>query len=675
MSTTATDTKALDELCINTIRTLSMDAVQRANSGHPGAPMGLAPLAYVLYTRVMRHNPANADWPGRDRFVLSAGHASMLLYSMLYLTGYPMTLDDIKNFRQVGSPTAGHPERKYSPGIEVTTGPLGQGISNAVGMALGERMLAARFGDDIVGHHTFTIASDGDMQEGVASEASSLAGHLGLGRLIAFYDDNKIQLASKVDVVMSEDVAMRYEAYGWHVHNLGETNDPEEIEQATRAAMEVDDRPSLILIRTHIGYGSPNKQDTTKAHGSPLGEEEVRLAKENLGWDPDKDFYVPDEALEHFREACGRGSELEAEWDERFAAFREANPDKAALFEAIQAGEMPEGFDQDLPRFDADPKGMATRKASGEAIQWAAKRVPQLVGGSADLASSTNTDIEGGGDVQRGDYSGRNLRFGVREHGMGAIVNGLCIQGLRAFGATFLTFSDYMRGAVRLSALMKLPAIWVWTHDSIGLGQDGPTHQPVEHLAALRAIPRLNVVRPADANETALGWRFALRSTEAPTAFALSRQDLPVLDPDTVPDDAIERGAYVLSDSGDGDPDVILIGTGSEVSLCVEAAERLEADGVAVRVVSMPCMDTFTEADESYRDEVLPPSVRARVAVEAASPFGWDRWTGPHGAFLGMTTFGESGPAKDVYEHFGITSEKLVELGRSVMDRAGARSA
>ncbi|MEA2397096.1 MAG: transketolase [Thermoleophilaceae bacterium] len=675
MSTTATDTKALDELCINTIRTLSMDAVQRANSGHPGAPMGLAPLAYVLYTRVMRHNPANADWPGRDRFVLSAGHASMLLYSMLYLTGYPMTLDDIKNFRQVGSPTAGHPERKYSPGIEVTTGPLGQGISNAVGMALGERMLAARFGDDIVGHHTFTIASDGDMQEGVASEASSLAGHLGLGRLIAFYDDNKIQLASKVDVVMSEDVAMRYEAYGWHVHNLGETNDPEEIEQATRAAMEVDDRPSLILIRTHIGYGSPNKQDTTKAHGSPLGEEEVRLAKENLGWDPDKDFYVPDEALEHFREACGRGSELEAEWDERFAAFREANADEAALFEAIQAGEMPEGFDQDLPRFDADPKGMATRKASGEAIQWAAKRIPQLVGGSADLASSTNTDIEGGGDVKRGDYSGRNLRFGVREHGMGAIVNGLCIQGLRAFGATFLTFSDYMRGAVRLSALMKLPAIWVWTHDSIGLGQDGPTHQPVEHLAALRAIPRLNVVRPADANETALGWRFALRSTEAPTAFALSRQDLPVLDPDSVPDDAIERGAYVLSDSGDGDPDVILIGTGSEVSLCVEAAERLEADGVAVRVVSMPCMDTFTEADESYRDEVLPPSVRARVAVEAASPFGWDRWTGPDGAFLGMTTFGESGPAKDVYEHFGITSEKLVELGRSVMDRAGARSA
>ncbi|MFL5780406.1 MAG: transketolase [Thermoleophilaceae bacterium] len=674
MSTTATDTRALDELCVNTIRTLSMDAVQKANSGHPGAPMGLAPLAYVLYTRVMRHNPANPDWPNRDRFVLSAGHASMLLYSMLYLTGYPMTLDDLKSFRQVGSPTAGHPERKYSPGIEVTTGPLGQGISNAVGLALGERMLNARFGD-IVDHHTFTIASDGDMQEGVASEASSLAGHLGLGRLIAFYDDNKIQLASPVDVVMTEDVAKRYEAYGWHVQNLGETNDPDEIEQATRAAMDVEDRPSLILIRTHIGFGSPHKQDTTSAHGSPLGEDEVRATKERLGWDPDKQFYVPDEALEHFRGCCRRGAELEREWDERYRSWRESSSDQAELFDTIQRGEMPAGFDEDVPKFDADEKGMATRKASGAAIQWAAKRVPHLVGGSADLASSTNTDIDDGGEVTRDDYSGRNLRFGVREHGMGAIVNGLALQGLRAYGATFLTFSDYMRGAVRLSALMKLPSIWIWTHDSIGLGEDGPTHQPVEHLAALRAIPRLNVIRPADANETALGWRFALRQTEAPTAFALSRQNLPVLDPGQVPDDAIERGAYVLSDSSNGgDPDVILMGTGSEVSLCVEAAARLESDGVGVRVVSMPCMDTFAEQDDGYRDEVLPPSAAARIAVEAAVGLGWDRWIGPDGAFLGMHTFGESGPAKDVYEHFGITSDKLVELGRSVMDRAGARS-
>jgi transketolase len=677
MSTTATDTRALDELAINTIRTLSIDAVQRANSGHPGAPMGLAPLAYVLYTRVMRHSPANPDWPGRDRFVLSAGHASMLLYSMLYLTGYPMTLDDLKSFRQVGAPTAGHPERKYSPGIEVTTGPLGQGISNAIGLALGERMLAAQFnepGHEIVDHHTFTIASDGDIQEGVAAEASSLAGHLGLGRLIAFYDDNKIQLASPVDVVMTEDVGKRYEAYGWHVENLGDTDDPAAIEQATRAAMEVEDRPSLILLRTHIAHGSPNKQDTTSAHGSPLGEDEIRATKENLGWDPDKQFFVPDEALAHFRECCDRGREQEDEWSERFTAYRDANPAKAALFETIQRGEMPAGFDEDVPKFDADAKGMATRKASGAAIQWAAGKVPHLVGGSADLASSTNTDIDGGGDVTPGDFSGRNLRFGVREHGMAAIVNGLALQGLRAFGATFLTFSDYMRGSVRLSALMKLPAIWVWTHDSIGLGEDGPTHQPVEHLAALRAIPRLNVLRPADANETALGWRFALRQTEAPTAFALSRQNLPVLDPGSVPDDAIERGAYVLRDAGDGDPDLILIGTGSEVPLCVEAAEALESDGVAVRVVSMPCMDTFAEQDDSYREEVLPRSCRARVAVEAACPLGWDRWIGEDGEFLGMRTFGESGPAKDVYAHFGITSEKLVELGRTVMDRAGARS-
>jgi transketolase len=675
MTTTATDTRALDELCVNTIRTLAMDAVQKANSGHPGAPMGLAPLAYVLYTRIMRHNPSDADWPNRDRFVLSAGHASMLLYSMLYLTGYPMTLEDLENFRQVGSPTAGHPERKYSPGIEATTGPLGQGIATSVGLALGERMLAAKFNEpehEIVNHHTFTIASDGDMQEGVASEASSLAGHLGLGKLIAFYDDNKIQLASRVDVVMSENVAARYEAYGWHVIDVGETDDLDRLESATREAMLVEDRPSLVIVQTHIGAGSPNKQDTTKAHGSPLGEDEVRATKENLGWDPDKQFYVPDEALAHFRECCGRGAQLETAWNTLFDRYREDHPDKAALFEQIQKGEMPEGFEDDMPTYEADPKGMATRKASGEAIQWAAARVPHLVGGSADLASSNNTDIDGGGDVRAGDYSGRNIHFGVREHAMGAIVNGLGLQGLRAFGGTFLTFSDYMRGAVRLSALMKLPSIWIWTHDSIGLGEDGPTHQPVEHLCALRAIPRLNVLRPADANETALCWRFALRQTEAPSAFALSRQNLPTYDPDSIPDDAIERGAYVLYETGDGEPDLILIGTGSEVSLCMEAAGKL--DDLAVRVVSMPCMDTFTEQDDAYRDSVLPPSVRARVAVEAASPMGWDKWIGPDGAFLGMTTFGESGPAPEVYEHFGITAEKAAELGRSILDRVGARS-
>ena len=666
---TATESStALDKLCVDTIRTLSIDAVQKANSGHPGAPMGLAPLAYVLYTRVMRHNPADPDWLNRDRFILSAGHASMLLYSMLYLTGYPMTLDDIEHFRQVGWPTAGHPERKYSPGIEATTGPLGQGISMSVGIALGERMLAARFnrdGHDVVDNHTFTIASDGDMQEGVASEACSLAGHLGLGRLIAFYDDNKVQLAGPTSQSFSEDVGKRFEAYEWHVQNVGDDMSLDRLEDATRAAMAVEDRPSLIIVRSHIGYGSPHKQDTSSAHGSPLGEDEVRLTKEFYGWDPDKHFYVPEEALAHFRECCQRGREFESEWDGRFQAYSEAFPEEAKLLRQIHASELPEGWDADLLKFDPGDKPIATRKASEAAIQWAAARVPSLIGGSADLATSTNTDIADGGDVEKGTYGGRNLRFGVREHGMGAVVNGLGLRGFRAFGATFLTFSDYMKGAVRLSALMKLPVVWVWTHDSIGLGEDGPTHQPVEQLAGLRAVPRLNMIRPADANETALGWRFALRNGEAPTGFALSRQNLPILDPAAIPDDAIERGAYVLRDSDGGDPELILIGTGSEVSLCLEAADML--DGIRVRVVSMPCMDTFTHADEAYREQVLPAACTARIAVEAASPMGWDKWIGEAGRFVGMETFGESGPAKDVYEHFGITAEHVAEIGRELV--------
>ena len=670
MTATEPATIRLDELCVDTIRTLSMDAVQKANSGHPGTPMALAPLAYMLYTRVMHHNPSNPDWIDRDRFILSAGHASMLLYSMLYLTGYPLTMEDIKNFRQVGSPTAGHPERKDSPGIEATTGPLGQGISMSVGLALAERMLAARFneeGHEIVNHYTFVIASDGDMQEGVASEASSLAGHLGLGHLIVFYDDNKIQLAGPTSQSFSEDVGKRYDAYEWHVQNVGEDLSLESLEQATRNAMAVADRPSLILVRSHIGYGSPHKQDTSGAHGSALGEDEVRLTKEAYGWDPDKHFYVPDEALAHFRRCCERGRELEGEWEDRFRAYREAFPDKAAQLQMIDAARMPEGWDRDLPRFDPADKPIATRKASESVIQWAAASVPHLIGGSADLASSTNTDILDGGDVEKGTYGGRNLRFGVREHGMGAIVNGLALHGFRAFGATFFTFSDYMRGAVRLSALMKLPSIWVYTHDSIGLGEDGPTHQPIEQLAGMRAVPTLKMVRPADANETALAWRYALRSNDAPTAFALTRQSLPILDPNAIPDDAIERGAYVLRDAEGADPELILIGTGSEVSLCLEAADLL--DGVRVRVVSMPCMENFTKADEAYREQVLPASCRARVAVEAASPFGWDKWIGSDGAFVGMETFGASGPAKDVYDHFGITSHRVAELGKELIGR------
>src|SRR4051812_44965712 len=554
----APEQTGLDELCVNTIRTLSMDAVQKANSGHPGTPMALAPLAYVLYTRVMRHAPQHPDWPARDRFVLSCGHASMLLYSILYLTGYDLTLDQIKNFRQLGSPCAGHPEYGHLPGIETTTGPLGQGISNAVGMALAERMLNARFGD-LLDHFTYVIASDGDLQEGVASEACSLAGHLGLGRLIAFYDDNHISIEGDTALSFSEDVPGRFEAYGWHTLNLGEDLSLDRLEEALRTAQEVEDRPSLIVVRSHIAYGSPNKVDTAGAHGSPLGEEEVRLTKEAYGWPSQEPFFVPDEALTHFREAVERGNELYEEWRERFESSADA-----AEIERMLARRLPDGWDRDLPRKGPDAGMIATRKASQEIIQWAAERVPELVGGSDDLGPSTLTLIKYAGGVEKGAYDGRNLHFGIREHGMGAIVNGLVLSGFRAYGATFLIFSDYMKGAIRLAALMRIPSIFVFTHDSIGLGEDGPTHQPIEQLASLRATPNLYVVRPAGYNETARAWQFALQQTEHPVAMALSRQGLPVWDPDGVPADAVARGAYVLHDSDGGDPQVLLMSTGSE---------------------------------------------------------------------------------------------------------------
>jgi transketolase len=674
-----TGSEQLDELSINTIRTLSMDAVEKAKSGHPGAPMALAPLAYLLYTRVMKHNPANAEWFDRDRFVLSAGHASMLLYSSLYLSGYGLTLDDLKSFRQLGSPTAGHPERGDAPGIEATTGPLGQGISMAVGLALAEAMLAARFnrpGHDLIDHRTFTIASDGDMQEGVASEACSLAGHLGLGKLIAFYDNNHIQLAGETSMAFSEDVAKRFEAYGWHVQDLGEDIALARMELAIAGAEEVRDRPSLIILRTHIGYGSPNKQDTEKAHGSPLGEDEVRLTKEAYGWDPDAQFLVPDEVLAHFKATAGeRGAKAEAEWEERAAAYRSAHPDLWDELALVMEGRLPDGWDAEVPRFRPEGGMVATRKASNSVIQWAAGRVPHLVSGSADLEPSTLTLIDGGGAVKKGGYSGRNVHYGVREHGMGAIVNGLCLHGLKAFGSTFFTFSDYMKGAIRLAALMHLPAIHVFTHDSIGLGEDGPTHQPIEQLAHLRAVPNLYMVRPAGANETALAWRFAIEQTTTPVALALSRQGLPVWNPSGVPRDAIHLGAYVLRDSfRDGDPDLILIGTGSEVHICTGAADLLEADGIATRVVSAPCLERFAEQDDEYRDSVLPPGVRSRVSVEAGVTFGWTRWTTDDGAQVGMTSFGASGPQKALYEHFGFTPEKVAAQGRAVVERLGARA-
>jgi len=649
----------LDRLCINTIRTLSMDAVQKANSGHPGTPMALAPIGYALYTRIMRHSPSQPDWPNRDRFVLSAGHASMLLYSLLYLTGYGLTLDDIKNFRQVGSPTAGHPEFRHAAGIEATTGPLGQGISTCTGLALGERMLNARLGDEVIDHHTFCIASDGDIQEGISSESGSLAGHLGLGRLIAFYDQNHISIEGPTELAMSEDTGKRYEAYGWHVQDLGEDVSLDRIEGAARAAMDVDDAPSLIICRTHIAYGSPNKQDTAAAHGSPLGEEEVKLTKRALGWNWEEPFHVPDEVLAHFRECVDRGRRSYEEWEERSGGW--------------SGFEMPEGWDADMPTFSPrDAPMMATRKAGNESLQWAARAVPHLVGGSADLAPSTLQVIKDGGTVEAGAYVGRNLHFGIREHNMGATVNGLVLSGFRAYGSTFLIFSDYMKGAIRLASVMRIPSIWIFTHDSIGLGEDGPTHQPIEQLAMMRAQPNLYVVRPAGANETAQAYRFALRQTETPTAIVLTRQGVPVWRPSGVPKTAVERGAYVLRESFKGRdelPDLILIGTGSEVHLCNQAAAMLEAEGIATRLVSMPCMERFAEEDQAYRDRVLPPAVRARVCVEAAATLGWHRFAGDAGEVIGMTSFGASGPAKDVFRHFGFTPERVAETGRAVVDR------
>jgi transketolase len=658
-----TERAALDELCINTIRTLSMDAVQKANSGHPGTPMALAPVTYLLYTRIMRHSPTHPEWLARDRFVLSAGHASMLLYSTLHLTGYGISLDDLKNFRQLGSPTAGHPEYGHAPGIETTTGPLGQGISTAVGLALGERMMVARFGEELLAHFTYVIASDGDLEEGISGEASSIAGHLGLGRLIAFYDDNHISIEGDTKLAFSEDVGKRYEAYGWHVQNLHEDIDLDSMEAAVRAAQDETDRPSLIIIRTHIAPGSPNKQDTHEAHGSPLGEEEIRLTKQAYGWPSEEPFFIPDEALAHFRECIDRGREEFEEWEREF----EASPHRAEL-ERLQARRLPDGWDADVPKKGPDAGMIATRKASNEVIQWVAGKIPELVGGSADLAPSTLTLINGGGSVEAGDFGGRNLHFGIREHGMGAIVNGLTLQGFRGYGATFLIFNDYMKASVRLAALMGIPSIFVYTHDSIGLGEDGPTHQPIEQLAQLRATPNIDVVRPAGFNETALAWRHALRQTDRPTAMALSRQGLPVWDPAGVPEDAIERGAYVLRDS-DGEPELILIGTGSEVHQAHEAVKLLDADGIRVRLVSMPCMDRFAEQDQDYRDSVLPPSCRARVAVEAASPLGWHRWVGDLGDVVAMEGFGASGPAKALYEHFGFGGEAIADRARKVLER------
>jgi transketolase len=663
---------SLDELCINTIRTLAMDAVEAANSGHPGAPMGLAPAAYVLWTRVRRHNPQNPGWPDRDRFVLSNGHASALLYSLLHLTGYDLPLDEIKRFRQWGSQTPGHPEYRHTPGVETTTGPLGQGISNAVGMAIAERHLAARFNrgrQRIVDHFTYVFCSDGDLMEGVASEAASLAGHLGLGRLICLYDDNRVTIDGPTELAFTENVAQRFRAYGWQVLRVRDGNGLKAIQQAYAEAQAETERPSLIVCRTHIAYGSPNKQDSHEAHGAPLGAEEVRLTKQRLGWPPDAVFSIPDEALRHFRVCVAKGAMAEAAWQKKFEAWAQRFPELAGEWRQAMDGSLPPGWDADLPAF-ADGKPVATRVAFGQALNAVAPKLPTLMGGSADLSPSNNTVIKGAHDFQKGAYDGRYLRFGVREHAMGAILSGLALHGgVRPYGGTFLIFSDYMRASIRLAALMRLPLIYVFTHDSIALGEDGPTHQPVEHLAALRAIPGLTMIRPADATETAAAWRAALQSVDGPVALALSRQNLPVIDRTRFPPaDLLSRGAYVLSDAA-GPPEVILIATGSEVQLALKAQALLAERGVAGRVVSMPSWELFEKMPLDYRDSVLPPAVRARVAVEAGVAMGWERWVGDSGVVVGQAGFGASAPGGIVMEKFGFTAERVVEAALKVLGR------
>ncbi|OGO57598.1 MAG: transketolase [Chloroflexi bacterium RBG_16_72_14] len=678
--TLATD--RLDQLAVDTIRTLAIDGVQQANSGHPGAPMGMAPMAYALWTRHLRHSPTQPQWPDRDRFVLSAGHASMLLYSLLHLTGYAVSLDDLKSFRQWGSITPGHPEFGLTPGVEATTGPLGQGLANAVGMAIAERRLAAEFnrdGHDVIDHRTYAICSDGDLQEGIASEACSLAGHLRLGKLIALYDDNRIQLDGPTAWAFSEDVLGRFVAYGWHTQRVEDGTDIAAIDAAIEAA-KADDRPSIIAVRTHIGFGSPNKQDSQKAHGAPLGPDEVRLTKAAYGWDPDRSFYVPDEAGELFRRAVGEGRDRVAAWEARLDRYAAAYPAEAAELHRRLAGALPNGWDADFPGYETGTE-VATRNASQEAIQALAAALPELFGGSADLSESNLTDVKADGpDHFSAEHAGRNLRFGVREHAMGGIANGIAYHGgFLPYAATFLTFSDYMRGAVRIAALSGLHVTYVWTHDSVGLGEDGPTHQPVEHYAALRAMPDLWFVRPGDANEAAAAWALAVErpaldgTRPGPVALAFTRQKLPTL-PDTraLAREGVRRGGYVLREAAGGEPQLILIGTGSELQLCFRAAEDLEGDGIPTRVVSLPCWERFEAQDQAYRDAVLPPSVRRRVTVEAGVPLGWERYAGDEGAILGLDRFGASAPAGTIFRSFGFTADNVAEVGRRVV-RDGLR--
>jgi transketolase len=654
---------ALDQLCVNTIRTLSIDAVQKANSGHPGAPMGLAPVAYVLWDRFLRHSPANPCWPNRDRVALSAGHASMLLYSMLHLTGYDLPLSEIEQFRQMGSKCPGHPEYRITPGVETTTGPLGQGLANSVGMAITERWLAAHFNqaeDRIVDYRVYSICSDGDMMEGISHEAAALAGHLKLSNLIWLYDSNHVSLDGPTTLAYSDDVESRFKGYHWNVLTVEDANNLVAMEAAIREAQTETGRPTLIIVHTHIGYGSPHKQDKSAAHGEPLGVEEVKATKRFYGWPEDTQFLIPEDVGAHLGEAVERGKKLETAWKAQYQLWAKKNPELARHWEGIMAGELPEGWDKDVPVFPADAKGLATREAGNKAMNAIAKNLPWLIGGSADLESSNKTRIDGETSFESDNYGGRILRFGVREMGMGGILNGIAASGLRAFGGTFMVFSDYMRGAIRLAAIMELPVTYVFTHDSIAVGEDGPTHEPVEQVMSLRLMPHLRLIRPADANETAVAWKLAAESKNHPTVLALTRQAVPTFDRTKYAGaEGVRQGAYIFSDVA-GAPDVILIGTGSELQLAVAAQERLAAEGIKARVVSMPCWGLFDEQTAAYKESVLPSALRARVAVEAGIPIGWERYVGLEGRIVGQTQFGASAPAKEVFKHFGFTVENVV---------------
>ncbi len=679
----AISTSGIEQLSINTIRTLAMDGVQAAGSGHPGAPMSLAPVAYALWSKQLNYDPRHPSWPARDRFVLSAGHASMLLYATLHLAGVrtaddsdelSITLEDIRNFRQWGSPCAGHPEHDAAAGIETTTGPLGQGVGNSVGMAIAARWSAAQFdrpGFELFDHNVYAICSDGDLMEGISNEVASLAGHLRLSNLCWIYDDNQITIEGDTSLAFSENVAARFEALRWHVLQVDDANDVDAIESALAAFNDVDDRPTLIVVRSQIGWGSPNKQGSSKAHGAALGEDEVRLTKAAYGWPEDEKFFVPEGVREHFDEQLGqRGSERHAQWTAKFAEYQQAFPELAERWQCMSDGKLPENWDAEIPVFEADAKGMASRVSSGKVLNAIARNVPWLLGGSADLAPSTMThlDFKGAGTFAAESYGGRNFHFGIREHAMAAVLNGMALSGLRPYGATFLVFSDYARGALRLSAVMGLPVVYIFTHDSIGVGEDGPTHQPIEHIAALRAIPNMVTLRPGDANEAAELWREVMPRRDRPVSFILSRQNLPTLDRTRFASAAgARRGAYVLADPPKGQPQVILIGTGSELSTCVTAFEQLTAAGIAARVVSMPSWELFDEQDETYRNSVLPPEITARVAVEAACDQGWAKYTGTGGQFVGMQSFGASAPLAELLKQFGITPEGVVDAAKSLL--------